>query len=158
MPEAGDLPEQSRPNAYPWSDIPVIVPVNLFSDIRGGLGVVESRQLPFSIERMYFLFDVPIGAVRGEHGHKKLEQFIICMNGACDITLTDGKSSFHFELNSPSQGLLVPPGLWRKLNFREPSTVICVLASAPFDVDDYIYSYEDFLVWRRGIEKDGLKK
>lgn len=131
------------------NDVPRLVDVTSFSDVRGSLGVVEARDLPFDIERVYYLFDVPLGAVRGEHGHKTLQQLIICMNGICEITLTDGHQSHFFELRRPSQALYVPPGMWRRLHFREPATVCCVLASQPYDKSDYIFSYEEFLAWVR---------
>ncbi len=118
-----------------------------FHDKRGSLAVLEGGDLPFQIRRIYYLFDVPLGAVRGEHGHKKLEQLMICMNGICDVTLNDGHRSHHFRLESPAQALYVPPGMWRQLHFREPATVCCVLASAPYDRDDYLFDYEEFQKW-----------
>lgn len=127
--------------------VPKLMEVACFSDARGQLGVVEDNDLPFEIKRIYFQFDVPIGAVRGEHGHKKLQQFMICMNGACEITFNDGTQQFHFQLDKPSIGLLVPPGLWRSIRFSVPDSVLCVLASRPFESEDYIYSYEEYLAW-----------
>jgi dTDP-4-dehydrorhamnose 3,5-epimerase-like enzyme len=131
---------------------PSLIEVSNFIDMRGSLGVVEDSALPFDIRRMYYLFDVPLGAVRGEHGHKKLQQLILCLNGQCDITLNDGHRQYHFELPSPAQGLFVPPGLWRQLRFREPATVCCVLASMPYDKDDYIFSFDEFEAWVRAKE------
>lgn len=128
-------------------NLPRLVDVTSFSDKRGSLGVVEDTDLPFDIKRVYYLFDVPLGAVRGEHGHKSLQQLIICMNGICEITLNDGYEQFHFRLSSPAQGLYVPSGMWRRLHFREPSTVCCVLASQNYDKDDYIFTYEEFQAW-----------
>lgn len=126
---------------------PRLFDVNSFRDKRGGLCVLEGADLPFPIQRVYYLFDVPLGAVRGEHGHKKLEQLMICMNGICDITLNDGSQSYQFRLETPAQALYVPAGMWRQLHFREPSTVCCVLASAPYDKEDYLFAYEDFQNW-----------
>lgn len=127
--------------------IPRLIDRNCFRDKRGGLCVLEGDDLPFAIQRVYYLFDVPFGAIRGEHGHKKLEQLIICMNGICDITLNDGYRSYEYRLERPTEVLYIPAGMWRQLHFREPSTVCCVLASAPYDKEDYLFSYEDFQAW-----------
>lgn len=124
-----------------------MVDLQNFSDARGCLGVVEAQDLPFDINRIYYLFDVPIGAVRGEHGHKELQQLLICMNGACRVTLNDSAERFHFDIDSPVVGLYVPPGMWRSLQFLAANTVVCVLASRPYEEEDYIYSFEEFRTW-----------
>jgi hypothetical protein len=126
---------------------PSIVEIRSHSDARGALGVVENATLPFDIQRVYYLYGVPIGATRGEHGHKELEQLIICMHGRVDVTLNDGHRQYPYTLERPDQGLHVPPGMWRSLYFREPGTVVCVLASRPYEVADYIYSFEEFRTW-----------
>jgi dTDP-4-dehydrorhamnose 3,5-epimerase-like enzyme len=131
------------------ANVPRLLEVPSFSDARGALGVLEGADLPFAIQRIYYLYDVPIGAVRGEHGHKQLEQLMICMHGRTEIVLNDGVRQFPFVLNCPSQVLYVPPGYWRQLRFKAPETVVCVLASRPYEVEDYIYEYEDFLTWVR---------
>lgn len=128
---------------------PTLIDLSNYLDIRGQLGVVEGSDLPFSIERVYYIFDVPIGAVRGEHGHMKLQQLMICMNGICEVSLTDGIDQYDFKLDKPSMGILVPAGMWRKIRFAVPDSVLCVLASRPYEPDDYIHSYEDFLQWAK---------
>jgi hypothetical protein len=129
--------------------LPCLLDVTNHIDARGSLGVLEGAALPFDIQRVYYLYDVPIGAVRGEHGHKRLHQLMICMHGQTEITLNDGIRQYPFTLSGPSQVLYVPPGLWRRLRFVMPETVVCVLASRPYEPDDYIYEYEDFLAWVR---------
>ncbi|MFC7704767.1 sugar 3,4-ketoisomerase [Plastorhodobacter daqingensis] len=126
---------------------PHLVEIRNHLDARGALGVIEGADLPFDIRRLYYLFDVPIGSVRGEHGHKRLQQLILCLHGKVDITLNDGRSRWPFTLDRATQGLYVPPGMWRSLEFRDPGTVVCVLASRPYEVEDYIYHFEDFLAW-----------
>lgn len=137
---------------------PAIVPVRTHLDGRGSLGVIEQADLPFPVRRVYYLFDVPIGAVRGEHGHKQLEQLMICMHGRLEVILNDGTGQFRFTLDTPGQALHVPPGLWRSLKFIEPGTVVCVLASRPYERDDYIYSFEEYLVWARSRGEASLTK
>lgn len=128
---------------------PRFLNVPAFSDPRGALGVLEGAELPFDIARVYYLYNVPIGAVRGEHGHKQLEQLMVCMHGRTEVTLNDGQTQHTFTLASPAEVLYVPPGMWRQLRFQMPDTVVCVLASRPYEVADYIYEYEDFLAWVR---------
>ncbi|MEH6834738.1 MULTISPECIES: sugar 3,4-ketoisomerase [Falsihalocynthiibacter] len=133
------------------SDIskPCLLSLPNFSDARGQLGVVESGALPFEIKRFYYLFDVPLGAQRGEHGHKQLQQVMICLHGSCTVTLNDSKSTTEYKLTSPDVGLYVARGLWRSLSFDAPGTVVGVLASRPFETDDYLYTFEDFLAWKQ---------
>lgn len=120
-----------------------------FLDARGSLGVIESADLPFDIQRVYYLFDIPLGAVRGEHAHRRLEQIILCMHGRVDITINDGEMAKSFVLDTPGQGLHLKPGMWRQLKFELPQTVVCVLASRPYELEDYIMNFEDFLKWVR---------
>lgn len=129
------------------SEGPFFISTGSFGDARGRLGVLEGASLPFAIQRIYYLYDVPVGAVRGEHGHKKLEQIFICMNGSCDITFYDGARKYEFHMKNPSEALYVPAGLWRSLKFREVGTVMCVMASRPYEVSDYIYSFGEYLEW-----------
>jgi dTDP-4-dehydrorhamnose 3,5-epimerase-like enzyme len=134
---------------------PVLLALPRHLDGRGALGVIEARDLPFDIRRIYYLHDVPMGAVRGEHGHKQLEQLILCMHGKVEIVLNDGTHQFPFLLDGPSTGLYLPPGFWRRLRFLVPETVVCVLASRPYERDDYIYDYEEFLAWTRQRQAGG---
>lgn len=129
--------------------VPTLLQLPCHVDGRGSLGVIEAADLPFEIRRLYYLYDVPMGAVRGEHGHKRLEQVILCMHGQVEIILNDGTRQFPFTLSDASAGLYLPPGLWRRLRFLLPETVVCVLASRPYEKEDYIYEYEDFLAWTR---------
>ncbi len=129
--------------------VPTLLQLPRHVDGRGSLGVIEATDLPFEIRRIYYLYDVPMGAVRGEHGHKRLEQLILCMHGQVEIILNDGNRQFPFTLTDASTGLYLPPGLWRRLRFLMPETVVCVLASQLYEKDDYIFEYEEFLAWTR---------
>lgn len=128
---------------------PTLLKVPSFSDARGQLGVIEGDGFPFEIKRIYYQFDVPMGAVRGEHGHKNLQQFMICMHGACEVRLNDGLNQTSFELDTPTVGLFVTLGHWRSIHFNKPDSVLCVLASRPYEHEDYIYTFEEFLVWTK---------
>ena len=115
------------------------------SDRKGNLTVVENGvTLPFDVKRVYYLYDVPGGESRGAHAHKELSQFIVAASGSFSVTLTDGKERRTFFLNRPYKGLLVRPGMWRDLDDFSSGAVCMVLASEPYDEDDYIYEYDDF--------------
>jgi dTDP-4-dehydrorhamnose 3,5-epimerase-like enzyme len=129
---------------------PTLISIPTFSNPLGSLGVVEGDgEFPFPIKRVYFLHNVPEGAVRGSHAHKNLSQLIIALSGSLTVTLDDGFTPRVFELASAERALTVPPGYWRTLtNFSEGSTAL-VLASEEFTPSDYIRDYDEFLVWAK---------
>jgi len=121
------------------------------SDVRGNLSFVESeRHVPFTLERVYYLYDVPGGADRGSHAHKALHQFIVAMSGSFDVVLDDGREQRRFHLNRSYFGLYVSPMIWRYLDNFSSGAVCMVLASAKYDESDYIRDYQQFLAATRG--------
>jgi hypothetical protein len=115
-------------------------------DHRGSLTFLQSGQpLPFDIERVYYLYDVPGGAERGAHAHKNLHQFIIAISGSFDVILDDGRDSKRFHLNRPYFGLYVCPMMWRMLDNFSSGSVCLVIASAKYDESDYIRDKNKFL-------------
>lgn len=115
----------------------------------GNITVIESEHnVPFSIKRAYYLYDVPGGGSRGGHAHKELYQLIIAASGSFDVLLDDGINKKIVQLNRPYYGLMVVPGLWREL-FEFSSGAIClVLTSEIYIESDYIRNYDDFLSWK----------
>jgi dTDP-4-dehydrorhamnose 3,5-epimerase-like enzyme len=121
-------------------DLPVI------TDPRGNLTFIEcNRHIPFEIKRVYYLYDVPGGASRAGHGHKKLQQLVIAMSGSFDIVLDDGFQKKRFHLNRSNQGLYVCPMIWRDIDNFSGGSVCMVLASDFYDEEDYFRHYPDFL-------------
>ena len=117
-------------------------------DLRGALVYGElGQQLPFKAERAFVVFDVPSREVRGEHAHRELHEFMVCLRGSCSIALDDGKYRDEIELNDPSVGLHVQPRLWRVHYKYSPDAVLMVLCSHRYDPNDYIRDYDDFLVF-----------
>lgn len=111
----------------------------------GNITAIENHiHAPFDVKRVYYLYDVPGGAERGGHAHKKLEQFIVAVSGAFSVLLDDGVNKKIVQLDRPYMGLHVVPGIWREiLNFS--SGAIClVLASEEYDDEDYLREYECF--------------
>lgn len=115
-------------------------------DPRGNLSFVEGqRHVPFDIQRVYWLYDVPGGAERGGHAHKDLEQVIIAMSGSFDVVLDDGNIKQRFHLNRSYAGLYVPRMVWREIEDFSSGSVCMVLASKPYDEADYLRDHDDFL-------------
>lgn len=119
------------------------------SDEKGNITVVENlKTIPFEVNRIYFLYDVPGGGSRGAHAHKELKQLIVAASGSFDVTLDDGNVKRTFTLNRPYQGLLVVPGIWRDLNNFSSGSVCMVLASDKYDELDYIRNYNSFKLFK----------
>jgi hypothetical protein len=125
-------------------ELPVI------SDPRGNLCVAESRiHVPFPIERVYFLYDVPSGSVRAGHAHLRLHQLLLPVSGSFDVRLNDGTREEVVTLNRPQRGLHVGPMLWREIENFSSGSVCMVLASAHYDESDYIRDLDTFLATAR---------
>lgn len=119
------------------------------SDRKGNITVVENNTtIPFEVKRVYYLYDVPGGESRGAHAHKELSQLIVAASGSFNVTLDDGIVKRTFTLNRPYQGLYVKSGIWRDLDDFSSGSVCMVLASRPYEAEDYIRDYEEFLKFK----------
>ncbi|WP_298844449.1 FdtA/QdtA family cupin domain-containing protein [uncultured Roseobacter sp.] len=116
------------------------------TDQRGNLTFVEAgNHIPFDIKRVYYLYDVPGGSDRGEHAHRNLHQFVICMSGSFDLLLKDGTNERRFHLNRSYYGIYVCPMMWRYLDNFSSGAVCMVLASEKYDESDYIRDWDEYL-------------
>ena len=87
-------------------------------DERGQLiALEENKEIPFTIKRVYYIFDTKKDVVRGMHAHISLQQVLVCVHGSCKITLDDGKSRETIDLNDPAEGLYISNYVWRELFF-----------------------------------------
>ena len=140
-----EAPPATKPTAYPleqcgWSDFPVM------HDTRGNLTVIEgSRHVPFDIERLYFLYDIPSQAERAGHAHRLLTQVFIAMSGSFDLHLDDGVERRTIHLSRANRGYLVRPWIWRTLDNFSGNSVCLVLADHVYDEADYIRDHSEFL-------------
>jgi hypothetical protein len=118
----------------------------LFVDERGKLSVGEiGAGLPFVPHRYFLVYDVPHSSARGGHAHKKCEQFMIAVSGSVAIALDDGSDRVNHVLDRPDLGLHVPAYVWGEQRYLTPNSRLLVLASEPYDREDYIASYDEFL-------------
>lgn len=123
-----------------------IIELPKISDPRGNLTFIEGgNHIPFPIERVYYLYDVPGGAERGGHAHKGLQQLIVAMSGSFDVVLDDGREQKRIHLNRSYQGLYVCPMIWRELDNFSSGSVCMVLASNVYDEADYYRDYDQFI-------------
>ena len=114
-------------------------------DRRGNLSVIEQLdRIPFKIERVFWIYDVPGGAARGGHAYRESEEFIVALSGSFDVVIDDGKEKQVFSLNRSYYGLYVPKMMWREMVNFSTNSVALVLSSTPYDAADYIRDYEEF--------------
>jgi UDP-2-acetamido-3-amino-2,3-dideoxy-glucuronate N-acetyltransferase len=118
-----------------------------FSDRRGSLTAGELPQdgIPFVPRRWFLVYDVPNQEVRGEHAHRICHQFLVCVSGSMTVAVDDGERRAEVALDSPVLGLYIPPLVWASQFRYSADAVLLVLASHPYDSDDYIRDYEAFL-------------
>ncbi|MET3112918.1 oxalate decarboxylase/phosphoglucose isomerase-like protein (cupin superfamily) [Pedobacter sp. CG_S7] len=117
----------------------------------GNLTAINSGvEVPFNIKRVYYLYDIPGGEMRGAHAHFELEQLIIAASGSFDVILDDGVTKKSITLNRPYYGLYIKPGIWRDLVNFSSGSVLLVLASLKYSENDYIRDYNSFLNLKNG--------
>ena len=115
-------------------------------DDRGQLvSLEEYNDIPFTIKRVYFMYDTLQDVVRGKHAHKHLEQILFCVHGSCKVRLDNGKEKKVVPLERPYEGLYIPGNMWREMYDFSPDAVLMVLASEIYNEEDYIRDYDEFL-------------
>ncbi|MDD2272283.1 MAG: WxcM-like domain-containing protein [Desulfuromonadaceae bacterium] len=118
----------------------------MIPDLRGSLSFAEYGQyLPFIPKRYFLVYDVQSREVRGEHAHKDLHQFLVCVKGSCSVMVDDGHCREEYDLNSPGAALHIPPMVWGVQYKYSPDAVLMVLASDVYNADDYIRDYDEFI-------------
>ena len=116
------------------------------NDLRGSLVVGEvARAVPFEVRRFFFIFDVANEGIRGEHAHRDLHQFLVCLRGRVFLMVDDGTARAEFVLDSPALGVHLPPMVWGSQFRYSPDALLLVLASDYYRPEDYIRDYREFL-------------
>lgn len=117
-------------------------------DPRGNLSFVEgARHVPFPIRRVFYIYDVPGGETRGGHAHKECSIVLLAIAGSFEVRLTDGINERVVRLNRANRGVLIPPGVWDTMSEFTTGSVALALASHPYEEEDYIRDYDEFLAF-----------
>ena len=126
-------------------DLPKII------DPRGNLSFFEGEnQIPFQIERTYWVYDVPGGEVRGSHVFKRQEEFIIALSGSFDVVLHDGINEQKFSLNRSYYGLYIPNMYWRRIENFSTNSLALITSNKKYNESDYIRDFNDFKILKDG--------
>jgi len=124
---------------------PPLYRVTIASDIRGSLAAIEFDQLPFRPQRFFTVYDVPSKDVRGMHAHRSCEQFLVALAGSVTCLVDDGSRRQTYLLDDPGVGLYMPALTWGTQYGYAPGTILVVFASHPYDPDDYLRDYDEFV-------------
>lgn len=123
-----------------------IIEIPKIYDPRGSLSVIENGGLlPYDIQRVYYIYDIPAGVVRGGHSHKECKEFLVALSGSFEVVLKDGVEGKRVLLNRPDRGLLITSGIWRELENFSSGSVCLVLSSEKYSEDDYVRDYDEYL-------------
>ena len=126
-------------------DGPEIIMLPKIHDTRGNLTFVEALEhIPFEVKRTFWIYDIPGGEVRAGHAQKQLDEFIIALTGSFDVAVDDGINTITYSLDRSYYGLYVPHMFWRELRNFSTNAVAMVLASRPYEPQDYIYHYDEY--------------
>jgi dTDP-4-dehydrorhamnose 3,5-epimerase-like enzyme len=124
---------------------PKLINLPKILDKRGNLSFFEHpNQLPFEIERTYWIYDVPGGEVRGSHAFKEQQEFIVALSGSFDVVINDGKEEKRFSLNRSYYGLYIPKMFWRKLENFSTNSLALIVSDKAYNENDYIRNFETF--------------
>ena len=128
---------------------PQIIQLPKFLDDRGNLSFFENEnQLPFTIRRVHWIYDVPGGEERGGVAYRTTEEFIVAMSGSFDVVVSDGTQEWKFPLNRSYMGVYIPAGYWRSVENFSTNSVAVIAASTFYDPVDAIRSMEEFRLWK----------
>ncbi len=147
-----DILEKQHPTLKPSRSVydAAIIQFPRILDDRGNLTFVEAdRHIPFRIARVYWIYDVPGGESRGSHAYRELQEVIIALSGSFEVFLDDGMAQKTITLSRAYYGLYVPNMIWRQMHSFSTNAVALVLASLPYNVDDYIRDYDQFKMTNR---------
>lgn len=147
MPRVSEALEPTPLDAPAGTQVPGVVlhPLTRARDLRGTLAAIEFQDMPFVPQRAFVVYDVPNESVRGAHAHRACGQLLVCVSGEVSSVADDGSARQEFRLTSPDVGLYIPPLIWSMQYRYSRDAVLLVLAELPYDPDDYVRDYEEFL-------------
>ncbi len=131
-----------------------IIELPKVEDYRGNLSFLEiEKHIPYSIERVYWIYDVPGGQSRGGHAFKEQQEFIIAISGSFTITLDYGYSKEYFDMKRSYYGLFIPAGIWRQMDNFSTNSLALVISSTKYYELDYIRNYDEYLKYLSDVIK-----
>lgn len=112
----------------------------------GSLIALEgSKNIPFEIKRVFYIYGVDVSVSRGAHAHKDSNQVLIAVHGSCEIVFDDGNEKQTILLDSPNKGILQENMIWGEMQDFSKDCVLMVLSDSFYCVNDYIRDYDEFL-------------
>ena len=124
---------------------PTLIDLPRFLDLRGNLSFIEENShVPFTIKRVYWIYDVPGGEHRGGHAFRQTDELIIALSGSFDLNLHDGTMEYKFPLNRSYYGVIVPRMVWRMIDNFSTNSLALIIASTDYSETDYIRDFEEF--------------
>lgn len=125
--------------------LPRLIDLPKIPDRRGNLSFIEGENhIPFGVERTYWIYDVPGGAIRGGHAYRENQELVVALSGSFDVVLNDGEKEYRFHLNRSYYGVYIPKMMWRMLENFSTNSLALVLASTPYSEADYIRNFDEF--------------
>ena len=122
-----------------------IIEINKILDQRGNLSFLQSnKEVPFEIKRVYWIYDVPGGEMRGGHAYNNLNEVIIALSGSYDVVLNDGEKEYRYHLNRSYYGLYVPKMMWRHIENFSTNSLALILTDDLYKEDEYIRNFDAF--------------
>lgn len=123
-----------------------LIQLSKIEDPRGNLSFLEeNKHIPFAMTRVFWIYDVPGGEVRGEHAYKTSQEFIVALSGSFDVVLHDGKKEHRFHLNRSYYGLLIPKMIWRRMENFSTNSLAMVVSDTVYNEMDYIRDWDSYL-------------
>ena len=108
--------------------------------LRGNLISYEfTNFIPFTVRRTFYVFMNKMGIVRGNHGHKRCWQVLVCLHGNIEVSSLNLLENQSWRLSEPTLLLLVPP--WNKIQYisKSESSILGVFSSDKYDPEDFFY-------------------
>jgi hypothetical protein len=114
-------------------------------DARGNLSFIENeKNVPFKIARVFWIYDVPGGELRGGHAYRTQQEMIVALSGSFDVILHDGKEETKISLNRSYFGLYVPALTWRHLENFSTNSLAMVITDQAYSESEYIRDFNLF--------------
>jgi len=121
-----------------------LIKFKAFKDLNSLLTPIDNKQLPFTIKRIFYIYQLKAKDIRGGHAHKKCKQLLICLKGRIKVVCRDGNVRIHYILDNPKIGLYIPPMVWATQYFQQDDSILLVLADKYYSQADYIHDYKKF--------------